>query len=65
MSKYYILYHYKDGSIHEYLDRQKVLHRTDGPAVDCSQDRMYFIDDKRINREKFDKYKELIKLIYD
>jgi hypothetical protein len=60
-------YYYKDGSILSHLDDEKVLHRVNGPAVEWfgGKDFYYYIDDIYYTEENFNKYKELIKLIYE
>ena len=40
-------HYYKDGTITEYYDDSKILHRTDGPAIEyANRDKHWYIDGK-------------------
>jgi hypothetical protein len=61
MDKFY----YKDGTAsNEYIWIDKILHRIDGPAVIFLNTSLYYIDGKEIEEHKFNKYKELIGIIF-
>jgi hypothetical protein len=72
MDKYcYIVfdkYYYKDGYIgHHHLNfRNNPLHRIDGPAIEYwDGTSVYYIEGKEYKKEEFNKYKELMRIIYD
>ena len=59
-------YYYKDGTVLDYLDSDKVLHREDGPAREWADgDVDYFIKGKYCTREEWERHPEVIKVRFN
>jgi len=47
-------YYYKDGSVLDFYDDSKVLHRLDGPAVEWANgDRYWYVENRWLTEEEF------------
>jgi hypothetical protein len=62
-------FYYKDGTVCDKRDLNKILHRADGPAIiyrnRSSKVIYHFVDGIYYTEEDFDLYKDLIKIIYE